>query len=63
MKKTHSKSLALRTQTVANLSADDLRTANGGSASLVGFTTQLNTAGFTSQLSTAAWTFTIDSKV
>ena len=56
MKKTNSTKLALRTQTVATLSADDLRTAGGGSASLLGFTSQLNTGTLTSQLSNAGWT-------
>ena len=57
MKKTHSKKLALRTQTVAALSADDLRSANGASYTNVGFTTQLNNAWTTIMLGGGAgWT-------
>lgn len=56
MKKTNAKKLALRTQTVAALSADDLRTAGGASYTVnVGLTTQLNN-GWTTIMSNAGWT-------
>jgi hypothetical protein len=59
MKKPTTKQLALRTQTIATLTAQDLRAAAGGSLSPnIGFTSQLNN-GFTSQLSNAGWSFTI----
>lgn len=58
MKKPNAKKLALRTQTVAALSSDDLRRAGGASYTVnIGYTT-LN-VGFTTQLSNGAWTFTI----
>ena len=52
MKKNNAKKLALRTQTLATLTADDLRPVAGASYSNVGFTSQLSNA-FTSQLSYA----------
>ena len=56
MKKTNSNKLTLRTQTVAALSANDLRKAGGATASLVGLTTQLTNGGWTTIMSNAGWT-------